>query len=95
MTCLGRTGESDIAIFRRPSLIHDFLLASFLPREEVDIITSFLLPSYLARKEGRRKEGRKEGGLASKFSERNTNYNRRDSENKLAVPLPRTNDLKN
>ena len=33
--------------------------------------------------------------LASKFSKRNTNYNLRDSENKLDVQLPRTNYLKN
>ena len=33
--------------------------------------------------------------LASKFSERNTSYNLRDSENKLNVRLPRTNYFKN
>ena len=33
--------------------------------------------------------------LASKFSERNTSYNLRDSENKLKVRLPRTNYFKN
>ena len=33
--------------------------------------------------------------LASKFSEQNTSYNLRDSENKLNVRLPRTNYLKN
>ena len=33
--------------------------------------------------------------LASKFSERNTSYNLRDSGNKLNVRLPHTNYLKN
>ena len=33
--------------------------------------------------------------LASKFSERNTSYNLRDSENKLNVRLPHTNYFKN
>ena len=33
--------------------------------------------------------------LASKFSERNTSYNLRDSENKLNVRLPSTNYFKN
>ena len=33
--------------------------------------------------------------LALKFSERNTSYNLRDSENKLNVRLPRTNYFKN
>ena len=33
--------------------------------------------------------------LASKFSERNTSYNLRDSEKKLNVRLPRTNSFKN
>ena len=33
--------------------------------------------------------------LASKFSERNTSYNLRDSENKLNVRLPRTNYFRN
>ena len=33
--------------------------------------------------------------LASKFSERNINYNLRDSDNKVNVRLPRTNYFKN
>ena len=33
--------------------------------------------------------------LASKFSERNTSYNLRDSKNKLNVRLPRTHYFKN
>ena len=33
--------------------------------------------------------------LSSKFERRETAYNQRDSENKLLVPLPRTNYYKN
>ena len=67
-------------------LLHNFLLACFLPREDVDITTSFLLPSYLPRMEG---------SLAPKFSERIQTTSWGNSENKLDVRLLRTNYLKN